>query len=783
MSVLGKIGAVGAGAGAGLAGVLSSVASAAGKGFLEGAIGRTAAAGFTAGVSGAKASPRVAPLSGDSGTDQIRALRDLQSDFADQKEILKDIQYDLSMTRETLGNLGVILVQSNMTLGKILDKLPGSFEKTVSNAVTGALAGAGIATGLGAAAAAGAAGAAALAKPSAAAASVAATNRLARGVGGRLPAIGGVLSGGMEYADSGNVAKSIIVGGGSFLGGLGGGALGSLAGPVGTVAGGVGGSFAGESAGRWLYDRFFGDDKEKSEKMAELEKKEEEKEKQKKEEADAVKESINFSSREIIFKADDIKFEMIGTTGEAVSSAMGGGGMSAAPSGGGGGGGGTGSGAGVAAGAGASPSSAPSAPAPAAPQTQSQSGSQSGGGMAASTMEGFMPPTAPSAGSSVAGSKSEPKSAGPVKAEKKADLMDLSGGGDIAGGGAMVAGQTTPAAPAAAPVKKEREVLKDLSGGITGEGAFTPGAAIEAMKPDISDAIRKSIEADNPGTQAPPEKVKPKPKSKTAAKVTTPAAGRVLAAGARSGSTDYQSNHMPVINPDGSINWGNPDIAADFFRADKAMRAMQAGGQKVVAQGGGKKKAAPKKTGIKGQAGTEQFGPFLPEQIKQVGSPAATAGAGAEFPGQFNDAFPVRPKTQFELDAEKFNVGEGGPTFDSIGTGGSLAPTPAKPKTQFEIDAEKANAGQGGPTFGDMSFIGSAPLPPKPNEGDRLMNASILAEQQMRDAIARSTTSPYTEGSVMPSQVTSSQPESSTNKVPDAMLDDLRLQSIFGFGA
>jgi len=45
---------------------------------------------------------------------------------------------------------------------------------------------------------------------------------------------------------------------------------------------------------------------------------------------------------------------------------------------------------------------------------------------------------------------------------------------------------------------------------------------------------------------------------------------------------DYQSNSRPVTE-DGTVNWGNPDSAADFFRADKARMAMEgkAGGGSV----------------------------------------------------------------------------------------------------------------------------------------------------------------------------------------------------------
>jgi hypothetical protein len=42
-------------------------------------------------------------------------------------------------------------------------------------------------------------------------------------------------------------------------------------------------------------------------------------------------------------------------------------------------------------------------------------------------------------------------------------------------------------------------------------------------------------------------------------------------------SPDYQSNSRPVQDNAG-INWGDPDSAADFFRAERAMRAGRAEG-------------------------------------------------------------------------------------------------------------------------------------------------------------------------------------------------------------
>ena len=39
---------------------------------------------------------------------------------------------------------------------------------------------------------------------------------------------------------------------------------------------------------------------------------------------------------------------------------------------------------------------------------------------------------------------------------------------------------------------------------------------------------------------------------------------------------DYQSNGKPLINPNGTVNWGDPNAPADFVRASKAQQALQA---------------------------------------------------------------------------------------------------------------------------------------------------------------------------------------------------------------
>lgn len=74
--------------------------------------------------------------------------------------------------------------------------------------------------------------------------------------------LGGVISGLSEYGESGNLLKSLLVGGGSALGGFIGGAAGTAVAPgLGTAAGGIGGAYAGEAAGEWLYKKIAGETK------------------------------------------------------------------------------------------------------------------------------------------------------------------------------------------------------------------------------------------------------------------------------------------------------------------------------------------------------------------------------------------------------------------------------------------------------------------------------------------------------------------------------------------
>jgi len=274
---------------AGLGGAGLALAATAGKGFLEGAIGKTASGGFTSGLkrarSGARGSPKTTGLTGDPDRDSVIASRDLQSDVGDQKQILKSISQEASGLRETLAEVGTWIVKNDLLLTKIFDKLPSQLEKNIDNVVKGALTAAGLL---------GAGGAAA------AAARAAAPRTLPR-IGGLAGVAGGL---GLDYAadkageagyekTSGALGAASYAAGGAGIGGMIGGARGAA------IGGAVGGLYG-------LYQN-----------MGKL---------------GGVSSSngIDFtSSREIVFKADKITFRVKSTTAgsEGVGSGSGGGGF------------------------------------------------------------------------------------------------------------------------------------------------------------------------------------------------------------------------------------------------------------------------------------------------------------------------------------------------------------------------------------------------------------------------------------------------------------------------
>jgi hypothetical protein len=320
--------------------VPSNLLKKAGEGFLTGALGGTVGGGIVSGLrassTGAAPSGKQTGTTGDDTKDIVNAIRDLQSDTNSNSAELKSINDNISGMRETLGNGFTVLYRSGMETNKLLSQILSKTDgggsiidiPDINRTRSGGASKPGGASRVG---------------------------TVLRGAGGRLPVVGGVIAGGLEYAETGNIGRSIASGAGTAIGGVLGAVGGSLAGPVGTVVGGVGGGLAGEKAGTALYDRFFGGGA-KTEKMAELETKEAEQ--KAKAASPAEKDSITYNAKEIIFKSDKLTFEYTkkeentsGSSGSSFTSSAPG---PAAPG--------------------------PAAPGPAAPGPAGPSGSTGGGG-------------------------------------------------------------------------------------------------------------------------------------------------------------------------------------------------------------------------------------------------------------------------------------------------------------------------------------------------------------------------------------------------------------------
>lgn len=140
-----------------------------------------------------------------------------------------------------------------------------------------------------------------------------AISKVGGAVGRAIPVVGGAVSGGMEYAESGDIFKSIVVGTGSTLGAIAGGVGGSFVAPVaGTVAGGVAGGYAGGELAGGLYDTIFGPSKPPENVSRESKPPEQitdfvSRESKLPEQITDFKSNIlNFEAKEIFFKADKI---------------------------------------------------------------------------------------------------------------------------------------------------------------------------------------------------------------------------------------------------------------------------------------------------------------------------------------------------------------------------------------------------------------------------------------------------------------------------------------------
>jgi len=270
--MIGKIGAAVGGAG------LSLLATA-GKGFLEGAVGKTVSGGIRSGFSrprsGARKSGRQTGLTGDSKTDSLNTTRDFQGDFGEQKETLKSISQEAAILRESATQVGLLITKNNILLSQIANKVGNQSQKKIDDLVKKALTAAGV---LGAGAAAGAAVGKKAAPPAGSTPKSSPKGRIAGGIGGLLGGLG------LDYAadkaseaghekTAGTLGTASYAASGAGIGGTIGGARGAL---IGGALGGLYGLYQN-------WNKFGGG---------------------------GSTNAANFSSKkEIIFKADKITFE------------------------------------------------------------------------------------------------------------------------------------------------------------------------------------------------------------------------------------------------------------------------------------------------------------------------------------------------------------------------------------------------------------------------------------------------------------------------------------------
>lgn len=119
------------------------------------------------------------------------------------------------------------------------------------------------------------------------------------------------------------------------------------------------------------------------------------------------------------------------------------------------------------------------------------------------------------------------------------------------------------------------------------------------------------------------------------------------------GDAEVQSNGMPVIS-DGQVNWGDSSNAADFVRADQAMRAMRS------APAAPEPQAAPMPTQSRAPAPAPYSAPrdvpLPPVRPANLGQPVFQ-NSSPEGPGAYNpdDGFPARPPGQYADPAMLFD--------------------------------------------------------------------------------------------------------------------------------
>ena len=165
--------------------------------------------------------------------------------------------------------------------------------------------------------------------------------------------------------------------------------------------------------------------------------------------------------------------------------------------------------------------------------------------------------------------------------------------------------------------------------------------------------------------------------------------------------SDYQSKGGQVVDKGGNVNWGDPDSASDFFRADKMRQAQQAQQATPAPKAAAPKPAAPKATAPKPAA--------TPKDQRNT-----TGGAAPEFPTARYD-MPDNP-----TDTEKaLQYPQGGPPQAQTRPQGSVYAPPAVPgidtvpQSKYRIPgSDIANPGVQKPT---QSITNQPPVIPNPS--------------------------------------------------------------------
>ena len=105
------------------------------------------------------------------------------------------------------------------------------------------------------------------------------------------------------------------------------------------------------------------------------------------------------------------------------------------------------------------------------------------------------------------------------------------------------------------------------------------------------------------------------------------------------GTDDWQSTGK-LINEDNSVNWGNPDSASDFFRADKEDLRRRKDAERDV---GGSDEVAPRPRTAEGrQMAKARVVPTKPEE-PAVEAPAPAVEAPAPVVAAAPAPAPIRP--------------------------------------------------------------------------------------------------------------------------------------------